>query len=97
MVIWCLLQNQWERSVPSAQCTYGSSKELLQVLEQKPAPGQQDLVTSAVKTVTKLLYLTCTYLNLKKILWLDTKKLLTMTSFFLLAQPEIHSSNKLNF
>lgn len=93
MAIWCLLQNQWERSVPSAQCTYGSSKELLQVLEQKPAPGQRDLVTSAVKTVIKSLYWTCTYLNLKKFYgWIQK---IANNDFFLLAQPEIHSSNYL--
>lgn len=44
---------------------YGSSKEQLQVPEQKPVPGQQGLATSAVKTVLKLLDLTCTYLNMK--------------------------------
>lgn len=69
----CLLQNQWGRSVPSAQCTCGSSGELLQVLVQKPGPGQQGLAASAIKTVIKLLYLTWIYLNMRK----KTKKTTT--------------------
>lgn len=52
-MILCLLQNQWGRSVPSVQCMCGNSGALLQVLGQRPWPGQQGLAASAVKTVIK--------------------------------------------
>jgi len=56
---------------------YGSSKELLQVLEQKPVPGQQGPAISAVTTV---IFDMCLFKYEKNSVWIQK---IAISDFFL--------------
>lgn len=96
-MILCLLQNQWGRSVPSVQCTCGNSGALLQVLGQRPWPGQQGLAASAVKTVIKCAFDIDLFKFFLNPVWIEKKKSLSVISFLLVFQPKIHNSNYVYF